>query len=294
MQPPIIIVAAGRSGTKLLRDLLCAHSQLTTWPCDEINPIWRYGSVRYPTDELPPERATSRVQRYIRGQFRKISRMGGGARVVEKTCANSLRVPYVHRVVPEARFIHLVRDGRDVAASARRRWRGETETGYLLRKARWVPAKYLPYYAYDVLRNRAQQIVSRERQRPTWGPRFEGIDELVRQRSLIEVCGIQWARCVEAAYEGFESVPSSQVLDVRYEHLVERPKDVFGEILTFVGLDFEDEVERTIDATIDARNVGKWREQLSQDDRHLLMPHIRSTMDRRGYLERQGHEADQA
>jgi len=33
MSPPIVIIGAGRSGTNLLRDLLCAHPDVVTWPC---------------------------------------------------------------------------------------------------------------------------------------------------------------------------------------------------------------------------------------------------------------------
>ena len=38
--------------------------------------------------------------------------------MVEKTCANTLRLPFVDKVLPEARYLHIVRDGVDVVASA--------------------------------------------------------------------------------------------------------------------------------------------------------------------------------
>ncbi|HEY9870425.1 MAG TPA: sulfotransferase, partial [Candidatus Obscuribacterales bacterium] len=39
--------------------------------------------------------------------------------VVEKNPRNALRVPYIRAVFPEAKIIHIVRDGRDVACSMR-------------------------------------------------------------------------------------------------------------------------------------------------------------------------------
>lgn len=284
MKSPIIIIAAGRSGTKILRDMLCTHSKLVTWPCDEINPIWRYGSARYPTDELPLERATPKVKHYIRSQFEKVLKRYGGERVVEKTCANTLRVEYVYRVFPEAQFIHLIRDGRDVAASARRRWTGEADAGYMLKKARWVPPPDIPYYAFEFAKNRLYRLLNSERKLKSWGPRFSGIDELVQTKSLIEICGIQWVKSVEAARRGFQRVPPSQVLDIRYEDLARHPLEVFAEIFEFCELEFEERSRSIVQRAVTDKNVGKWRDELSEDDLGKLMPHIESTLKQEGYI----------
>lgn len=285
MTSPIIIIAAGRSGTKMVRDVLCTHSRFVTWPCDEINAIWRYGHVRWPTDELRPEHATDNVVRYIRRKFETLTDSSrGAARVLEKTCANSLRVEYVHRIFPEARFLHLVRDGRDVAASARRRWTGETGAEYILRKARWVPLADLPWYALSFARNRVRRSLSKEKKLRSWAPRFAGIDQLVHDLDLIEVCGIQWARCIEGARRGFKEVPPDQVLRVQYERLVRGPGDVFAEILQFCGLEFEESCRRRIEDVITDTNIGKHRRELSEDDLAKLMPHIEAALANEGYF----------
>ncbi len=69
---PVIIIGAPRSGTNMLRDVLTSFEKIGTWPCDEINYIWRHGNVRYPSDEIPRERATEPVKNYIRQHFQKI------------------------------------------------------------------------------------------------------------------------------------------------------------------------------------------------------------------------------
>ena len=285
MEPPVLIIAAGRSGTKMLRDILCTHSRLVTWPCDEINPIWRYGHARYPTDELRPCHATDRVIRYVRGRFEALVRSSGGRkRIVEKTCANSLRVEYVHRILPEARFLHLVRDGRDVAASARRRWTGDVEAEYVLRKARWVPWVDLPWYALSFASRRVRRSLSPEKRLPTWGPRFDGIDSMTHDHALIEVCGVQWSRCVDAAREGFRAVPSDQILEIRYEELVRRPGDVFAEIFRFCDLEFESDCRRRIDEVVTEGNIGKHRADLNEADLARLMARIGPILEREGYI----------
>ena len=124
---PIIIVAAGRSGSKLLRGILASHWDAICFP-REINYIWRHGNLDFPTDELQPENARPEVVQYIRKRFDKVRSGQGKQRVIEKTCANSLRVDFVHTIFPEAYFVHLVRDGRAVAESARRRWRARCRT----------------------------------------------------------------------------------------------------------------------------------------------------------------------
>ena len=118
---PVVVVGAGRSGTNLLRDLVCSFPGLATWPCDEINYIWRHGNRDAPTDELTADDARPEVVRYVRRAFDRQRRRAGGDAVVEKTCATTLRVAFAHRIVPEARFVVIVRDGRDVTASAMQR-----------------------------------------------------------------------------------------------------------------------------------------------------------------------------
>ena len=117
---PVIIIGAGRSGTNMLRDLLTSAPGVETWPCDEINYIWRHGNLTEPSDEFSPLMATENVNSFIRNKFDKLFRLKDCSYIVEKTCANSLRVGFVSKVFPDAKFIHLIRDGRDVVASAKK------------------------------------------------------------------------------------------------------------------------------------------------------------------------------
>ena len=59
---PLVIIGAGRSGTNMLRDVLCRMPGLGTWPCDEINYIWRHGNRAHPDDEFPGGFARPKVQ----------------------------------------------------------------------------------------------------------------------------------------------------------------------------------------------------------------------------------------
>ena len=72
---PLIIIGAPRSGTNMLRDLLTELPGVGTWPCDEINYIWRHGNVQYPSDEFIPHMATPRIRKYIRKQFDRSAKL---------------------------------------------------------------------------------------------------------------------------------------------------------------------------------------------------------------------------
>lgn len=281
---PIVVLGAGRSGTNMLRDALTALEGFETWPCDEINPIWRHGNIRWPNDEFPPERA-ARSRDYIRGAFQRIWRdTGKPAFVVEKTCANTLRVPFVDAVVPEAKYIHIIRDGVDVVASAQKRWKGEMELAsvpYYLAKIKYAPLMDLPRYGFSFLRNRIQMLRSNEKRMDVWGPRFSGMDE-AQNASLGEICARQWVACVDQASEALAQLPPDRHTTVSYEAFTERPVEALREITDFLGLQIEEQAIVAAVAVVSQRSVGKGRKALSGNVEHL-MDILRPALQRYGY-----------
>ncbi|WP_422026163.1 sulfotransferase family protein [Roseovarius sp.] len=257
---PLIIIGAGRSGTNALRDALTRLPGFATWPCDEINPIWRHGNLDWPNDEIPPERATPTVRRSIRRAFRRIWRQRGQPDfVVEKTCANALRVSFVDAVLPEARYIHIVRNGFDIVASARKRWRGELEVPglpYYLAKARYAPLSDLPRYAVSALRNRLAIKLGRKEHFDSWGPRFAGLEAL-SDAPLDEIVARQWAACVNASDAAFAQTATSRVLELRYEDLTTDPAANLAGITSWLDAPLDEGVVRAAAAQVWATSVGK-------------------------------------
>ncbi len=262
MYQPVIIIGAARSGTNMLRDVLTALPGFGTWPCDEINYIWRYGNARFPSDELTPEHAQPHVRRYIRRQFNALAVRRGLRFVVEKTCANSLRVPFVDAVFPDAKYVFLVRDGRDVVASARKCWRAPLRPMYLLRKARFVPWRDVPYYGCRYAYNRLYRLFSRQRRVATWGPRFHEMDAFARTHSLEETCAEQWRRSVDAAARALAGLEDGRVYSVRYEDFVAHPAEHLARICRFLGFPADGDVIRAAVASVSSRSVGNWRHEL--------------------------------
>lgn len=280
---PLVIIGAPRSGTNMLRDILTQLPGLATWPCDEINYVWRHGNLRHPSDEIPPERARPEVQRYIRQQFDWVARRYGADVVVEKTCANSLRVPFVDRVVPEARYLFIRRDGLDAVGSAMDRWTAPLDIPYLARKARFVPRTDLPFHAGRYFWSRLYRLFSREKRLAFWGPQMDDMDALLQRHPLDEVCAIQWQRCVEQARDAFQAMDGARWLEVGYEDFVARPREELERILDFMGMEVDPTVRATAVSGVKASSVGKGRAALSPEACERLGKLVGTTLDRFGY-----------
>ncbi|MGY4688469.1 sulfotransferase family protein [Salibacterium sp. K-3] len=264
---PVIIIGAGRSGTNMLRDTLTQISGVQTWPCDEINYIWRHHNVRNKTDEFTSDMAKPKVQTYIRQKFDEMAEETNADYLVEKTCANSLRVEYVQRVVPEAKYLHIVRDGRDVVESAKKRWEAPLDTEYIGEKMRFVPKSDLPYYGFKYFLNRLYKLASQENRLASWGPQFTGLSEQLKNKSLEEVCAYQWKASVEKATSAFKNfIPSSQYHTIYYEDFVAEPVQNMKNICSFLNIDVSDDKLEQITQDISTKSVGRGVNTLEEKD----------------------------
>lgn len=249
----------------MLRDALTRLPGVATWPCDEINYIWRHGNLRYPSDELPAELASPSVRHYIRRQFEWVRRRYQSHTVVEKTCANCLRVPFVDRVIPEARYLFICRNGLDVVGSAMQRWQAPLDIPYLARKAKFVPTTDLPYYAGRYLYSRFYRLFSTEGRVAFWGPRLDHMQHLLANQDLDTICAIQWRRCMEAAVNAFKHIPYDRWLGIRYEDFVNEPIHGLRIIIEFLGIDVPEALIRDAVANVTADSIGKGRRMLHPD-----------------------------
>lgn len=266
MKDPIIIIGAGRSGTNALRDSLTSIDQFSTWPCDEINYVWRAGNRSTSTDELTPSHANTEAKRVIPRAFEQRAGKNPETRLVEKTCANSLRVGFVNEVIPEARFVHILRDGRDVASSAMSRWTAPLDIMYIAKKARFVPRRDLLFYAQRYLRSRLERRKSDDARLSTWGPRFDGLDEMVAAGTPLDaVCAEQWARCVTASLDQLSLVDNDRVLTVHYDEFVHSPVEVLRRIVAFAGEVVSDEALALAGSSIHAGSTQSWSRRLTAE-----------------------------
>jgi len=145
------VVGCGRSGTTLLRAILDSHPDVAV--PDEVSFVVRFARPHYalrygwprgydpaaaaglllgnesfrrwglPDDEAraaltgPP--APTSYAATVRRAYAAYAARAGKPRYADKTPMHVLHLRRLGRMFPEARFVHLVRDGRDVAASYR-------------------------------------------------------------------------------------------------------------------------------------------------------------------------------
>jgi len=137
---PIFIVGAPRSGTKLFRDMLSAHPRLSFPPESHFIPPF-YRAFGDPADEKEAVQLAKAILRYswvwswrlslepeqLAGQrsfagltaeiFEAWARREGKPRWGDKTPGYVREIPLVLSLFPDAQFLHVYRDGRDVARS---------------------------------------------------------------------------------------------------------------------------------------------------------------------------------
>ncbi|MFO7936465.1 MAG: sulfotransferase [Kiritimatiellia bacterium] len=115
--PPVFIVGCGHSGTSLLLAILDAHPGMHGIPYES-------NCVK-----------EGRINRFNKAQkkFNKLTIAAGKRRWVEKTPLHIKRIATILEYSPDAKVVLIIRDGRDVAYSIKKR-RGSLEDGI----NRWV------------------------------------------------------------------------------------------------------------------------------------------------------------
>ena len=150
MKPPVFIVGCPRSGTSFLYHLLLSaggfakfHTQMNVF--DVLEPIFGDLSVLKNKQEMMREWLGSKAFRvsglnaadleakvmaecnngsdFIRIVMDEVARSQGVDRWIDSTPTNIPHMPRISRDFPDAKFIHIIRDGRDVALSLdQRHW----------------------------------------------------------------------------------------------------------------------------------------------------------------------------
>lgn len=278
--PPIIILGAARSGTKFLRDCLSASEETATVMFD-VNYIWRYGNEAAPNDALRPDSLTPERIAFITNTLRSMAKARPRDVLIEKTVSNTLRVPFVDRVFPDAVYIHLIRDGRDVTESAIRQWQAPPDWKSLWSKLRSLPLRNVGYafwFFANLVKGRAQGRKGGK----IWGPRFDGISQAAQIGPLAKVCALQWVASLEAAKSDLEAVPSARVHVIRYEDLVADEAAITA-LIDALSLSDGASVLRKWRSTVKAGNSGAWR-NLPPADQETITQITGPTLAALGYL----------
>jgi LPS sulfotransferase NodH len=255
---PVFVVSAPRAGSTLLFDLLArlpdvwtiggeSHELIRAIP--ELHPAARdYQSDRLTAaDAAPPIVVALRDSVAARLLDRDGRAYAGLApphrparlRLVEKTPANSLRIPFLRAVFPGAQFIHLRRDARENISSLVEGWRSRRFIAY-----QGMPG--WPYRDWSFLLP------------PGWAS--------LAGRSLVEIAAYQWHTTEAIIAADLGELPAAAKLDVRYEDLVRAPGAALRTICEHLGLHLDERADAALAAplahtrvTVSAPAPDKWR-----------------------------------
>jgi hypothetical protein len=206
--------------------------------------IWRYREARRRGEHGGPF-ASARI-RYFWERLTKGPRRREGVVMLEKTPKNCLRIPMLRRLFPDARFVHLRRDGRSTISSLMDGWRepGVYET-YTVPEPLGIKGYDGKFWCFVL------------------PPGWRGLLD----KPLEEVCANQWLACVNAIRESLPSLrDDGRLYEIGYEDLAARPREVLPPLFEFLRIPFEESILpegdriRVVNAT-SPPEPDKWRKR---------------------------------
>jgi len=260
---PVFVVGCGRSGTTILGNTLSLHPSVAY--LNEYRQLWydaypetdvwtdlavdRGGRVDISASVSTPERNKKLIDNF----HCEVHAMGR-SRLVEKLPINSFRLPFIDAVFDGALYVHLLRNGLEVARSIERM--AEEGLWYGHKGRKW---ELLVDYA-----NRHD-----------------------RYRELVELCDsarlkglLEWRMAVDETLTFLATIPEERRLEVRYAELLDSPVETIRRIEQFTGLSRDDTVERFAEANLKRRTSKIEVTSLSETEERIAGDLMR----RLGYL----------
>ena len=223
---PIFIIGCSRAGTTVTFETIRQSPALLSFPY-EIPQFWHslfgpwdnhWHSEVATSKDAPPEHRYKAFAYFY-------ARLGKG-QVLDKSCINILRIPYLHTLFPNAKFIFIQRDGRDNISSLMDGWQhnnhfnlkpflGEIPASIQIDNGKFNDwSFFLP---------------------PSWRE--------YNHASLEEVCAHQWLTANQMALDAKELIPEKNWIQIRYEDLFETPIEMFQTVFEQLDLPFTDEIK---------------------------------------------------
>jgi len=258
IERPVFILGSPRSGTTYLGSLLATMPGATYF---YEPPVMKYYARLVYEDRVE----FANIRRFYRWGFRSLllAAPGSGPRVIEKNPNHTWIAETLLTVFPDAKFVMIVRDGRDTALSLSEK----------------------PWHRLD-----SQNSGKREPGGYAYGPQPHFYIEPDRRAEFaatsdLHRCAWIWRQHTEEVERLCKVLPADSRLEVRYEALLERPEEVLPEILSFLGDGSSAAKQAVLAASASGHrnSIGRWRSRLSRDEAAVIEDECGPTLHRLGY-----------
>lgn len=286
MNAPLFIISSGRAGSTIFHRLLCEHPRVgwitelagrlpgrelqwhrgfmrsLDWPWigslaarvypGECYDFWEslVPGFRRPCRDLTADDVTEQNRSRVRAALQSIPTDSRSLLSLKLT--GWPRIGFLAEIFPEAKFVHVIRDGRSVASSFLAvpwwlGWQGPENW-------RWGPLSV--------------------EHRQEW-ERFD--------HSFVALAGIQWKIYLAAYEDALSRLGEARLLEVRYEDLCADSGGTFSRVLDFCGLEDNAVFRRGLEQHPMASADEKWRRQLTSSQQEILETVLAGELERRGY-----------
>ena len=263
---PVFIISPPRSGSTLLFETLAQAREACTIGNESHALIegvegLHPGHRQFDSNQLDAAAATPAVAAELRRRFLAAVRDRDGrapphgpVRLLEKTPKNALRIPFLAKIFPEARFVYLYRDPRQTLSSMIEAWQSGRFRTYPGLPG-WVG---MPWSLLLV-------------------PGWRGL----AGRPLHEIVAAQWKATTCSLLDGLEALPAGRCQALRYDALLADPQAQVARLCAGVGLSWDrnlDEGLRLSRFTVSMPSADKWRRHAGLIE--PLLPELQETRER--------------
>ncbi|BAF72483.1 sulfotransferase family protein [Sulfurovum sp. NBC37-1] len=285
-QKPIFIFGTGRSGTTVFHEMLCEHPNLawTSHFCNffpakpvvnralmhaidipwlgkvlkkKIVPVetYRFWDHYFPGFSLPcrdlvASDASVRIKKRLNAPMSKLTTQKRD-RIAHKITGWP-RIGFLNEVFPDAKFIHVVRDGRAVANSMLNvdfwdGWEGP---------AKWIYGSLPKQYEKE------------------WNS---------YNQSFVVLAALQWKMLMDAAAEALKQIDPSRVLEIRYEDMCPDPIPTFKKVAEFCDIPWDEKFEGKLKNYTMRNTNDKYKKDLTLQQQDMLNAVLHEYLHELGY-----------
>jgi hypothetical protein len=245
---PVFIVSSPRSGSTLLFETLARARNVYTVGGESHGLIEGIENLHpsargYESNRLEADAATPEIAVALRTRFSAALKDRNGAapvrfpiRMLEKTPKNSLRVPFLARVFPDAHFIYLYREPRETLASMLEAWNSGTFRTY----------PQLPGW-----------------NGPPWSLLLTPGWRELSGKPLHEIVAAQWEAATRILLQDLEALPKQRWTTVRYDALLADPQREVTRLCAAVDFEWDMVLGRDLPLsryTVSKPDAQKWQQ----------------------------------